>query len=155
MQKTFKKMLLFSAGIGRTGTFIALDILTKQGGTSGYVVPVGCVTMLRNQRTNMVQTKVYYHIISAIEWTQNTWIHYFHYFLLENRLCIASVSDGKTIIFKWGCLTCFDFPVNVVSYNTGTIPVSAHGSHWVFDVVIVRTACLGFPGRLQQTNDIW
>jgi len=60
-------MLLCSAGIGRTGTFIALDILTKQGETSGYVDPVGCVTMLRNQRTNMVQTKVYYHIIFVIE----------------------------------------------------------------------------------------
>jgi len=49
---------MFSAGIGRTGTFIALDILTEQGQTLGYVDPVGCVTELRNQTVSMVQTKV-------------------------------------------------------------------------------------------------
>jgi len=49
---------MFSAGVGRTGTFIALDILTEQGQTLGYVDPVGCVTELRNQRVSMVQTKV-------------------------------------------------------------------------------------------------
>ena len=46
-----------SAGIGRTGTFIALDILTEQGHTLDYVDPFGCVTTLRNQRVSMVQTK--------------------------------------------------------------------------------------------------
>jgi len=50
-----------SAGIGRTGTFIALDILTEQGQTRGYVDPFECVTTLRNQRANMVQTKVSYY----------------------------------------------------------------------------------------------
>ena len=49
---------MFSAGVGQTGTFIALDILTEQGQTLGYVDAVGCVTELRHQRISMVQTKV-------------------------------------------------------------------------------------------------
>jgi len=49
-----------SAGIGRTGTFIALDILTEQGEELGYVDPFGCVNTLRNQRVSMVQTKARY-----------------------------------------------------------------------------------------------
>jgi len=51
-------LLWYSAGIGRTGTFIALDILTEQGQVVGYVDPFGCVTELRNQRVSMVQTVV-------------------------------------------------------------------------------------------------
>ena len=53
-----KEFIFLSAGIGRTGTFIALEILTDQGETLGYVDPFGCVTTLRNQRVSMVQTKV-------------------------------------------------------------------------------------------------
>ncbi|XP_052776637.1 uncharacterized protein LOC128214286 isoform X2 [Mya arenaria] len=45
-----------SAGVGRTGTFIALNILTEQASTVGYVDPVGCVNTLRRQRVDMVQT---------------------------------------------------------------------------------------------------
>ncbi|XP_053395158.1 receptor-type tyrosine-protein phosphatase mu-like [Mercenaria mercenaria] len=45
-----------SAGVGRTGTFIALDYLTEQGKTLGYVDVAGCVTALRRQRVNLVQT---------------------------------------------------------------------------------------------------
>ncbi|XP_052778049.1 receptor-type tyrosine-protein phosphatase S-like [Mya arenaria] len=45
-----------SAGVGRTGTFIALNVLTEQASTVGYVDPVGCVNTLRRQRVDMVQT---------------------------------------------------------------------------------------------------
>ncbi|XP_052777696.1 receptor-type tyrosine-protein phosphatase mu-like isoform X2 [Mya arenaria] len=45
-----------SAGVGRTGTFIALNVLTEQASTVGYVDPVGCVNTLRRQRLDMVQT---------------------------------------------------------------------------------------------------
>ena len=48
----------FSAGIGRTGTFIALDMLTFEGEDKGSVDIFGCVAALRSQRCNMVQTKV-------------------------------------------------------------------------------------------------
>ncbi|WAR24613.1 PTPRM-like protein [Mya arenaria] len=45
-----------SAGVGRTGTFIALNVLTEQALSMGYVDPVGCVNTLRRQRVDMIQT---------------------------------------------------------------------------------------------------
>ena len=49
-----------SAGIGRTGTFIALDVVVYQAQNQDYVDVFGCVEALRNQRVNMVQTQVIY-----------------------------------------------------------------------------------------------
>ncbi|XP_052252654.1 receptor-type tyrosine-protein phosphatase kappa-like [Dreissena polymorpha] len=45
-----------SAGIGRTGTYIAIDILTKEGEAEGAVDIPGCVLNMRQNRPNMVQT---------------------------------------------------------------------------------------------------
>ncbi|XP_060591084.1 receptor-type tyrosine-protein phosphatase alpha-like [Ruditapes philippinarum] len=47
-----------SAGVGRTGTYIALDYLTDQGKTLGYVDVAGCVDSLRRQRVSLVQTLI-------------------------------------------------------------------------------------------------
>ncbi|KAK2140905.1 hypothetical protein LSH36_1206g00041 [Paralvinella palmiformis] len=47
-------------GIGRTGTFIALDILIQQMVTEKVVDIEGCVWKLRNQRVNVVETKEQY-----------------------------------------------------------------------------------------------
>ncbi|GAB0202949.1 receptor-type tyrosine-protein phosphatase kappa-like [Grus japonensis] len=49
-----------SAGIGRTGTFIALDFLLKMGKVEGKVDVFHCVQRLREQRVSMVQTKEQY-----------------------------------------------------------------------------------------------
>ncbi|WAQ98949.1 PTPRM-like protein [Mya arenaria] len=49
-----------SAGIGRTGTFIALDNLVDQARTEKSVRPLQVVEALRCQRVNMVQTKDQY-----------------------------------------------------------------------------------------------
>ncbi|KAH3833976.1 hypothetical protein DPMN_107294 [Dreissena polymorpha] len=45
-----------SAGVGRTGTFIAMDILIDEGQDRQTVDIYACVTKLRQQRVNMVQT---------------------------------------------------------------------------------------------------
>lgn len=49
-----------SAGVGRTGTYIALDRLTTEGRAEGSVNIFGCVLDMREQRVNMVQTAEQY-----------------------------------------------------------------------------------------------
>ena len=59
-------IIFFSAGIGRTGTYIALDILTEQGKHEDYVDIASCVGALRRQRVNMVQTLVLTILINTV-----------------------------------------------------------------------------------------
>ena len=56
--KTVSVLLFCSAGVGRTGTYIALDILLAQAKAEGYIQPYSVVENMRHQRVNMVQTKV-------------------------------------------------------------------------------------------------
>ena len=48
----------FSAGVGRTGTYIALDILLEMLRKNNQINISECVVNLRRQRANMVQSKV-------------------------------------------------------------------------------------------------
>ncbi|KAL4216293.1 hypothetical protein ACF0H5_024018 [Mactra antiquata] len=52
-----------SAGIGRTGTYIAIDLLTEEGLTEGSVDVFGCIRNMREQRVNMVQTPDQYEYV--------------------------------------------------------------------------------------------
>lgn len=49
---------LNSAGVGRTGTFIALDALYREGEKTGTVNVPQYVEKMRNARMNMVQGEV-------------------------------------------------------------------------------------------------
>jgi len=48
----------YSAGIGRTGTYIALDALLEGGRTTGYVNIAKFLMKMRYSRMNMIQTPV-------------------------------------------------------------------------------------------------
>ena len=48
----------YSAGIGRTGTYIALDALLDEGRTTGYVNIAKFLMKMRYSRMNMIQTPV-------------------------------------------------------------------------------------------------
>ena len=47
-----------SAGVGRTGTFITLDMMMQQMKAEGTLSVCQCVSHLRKQRMKMVQTLV-------------------------------------------------------------------------------------------------
>ncbi|KAH3694928.1 hypothetical protein DPMN_082373, partial [Dreissena polymorpha] len=52
-----------SAGVGRTGAFIAIDSLITQARMEGSIGPLQMVEALRRQRVNMVQTKKQYQFL--------------------------------------------------------------------------------------------
>lgn len=51
-------MLPHSAGAGRTGCFIVIDIMLDMAEREGVVDIYNCVRELRSRRVNMVQTEV-------------------------------------------------------------------------------------------------
>ena len=52
-------LLTSSAGVGRTGTLIAIDVELQRAMKEGVVNSFNYVTKLREQRNNMVQTEVH------------------------------------------------------------------------------------------------
>lgn len=64
-KRILKYLLMFlyilkSAGVGRTGTFIAVDYLMQHVRTSDVIDIYSYVMKMRNNRPNMVQTEVGY-----------------------------------------------------------------------------------------------
>lgn len=53
----------YSAGVGRTGTFIALDRLLQHIHDHEFVDILGLVSDMRSHRMSMVQTEVWYFIL--------------------------------------------------------------------------------------------
>ncbi|KFR17090.1 Receptor-type tyrosine-protein phosphatase kappa, partial [Opisthocomus hoazin] len=79
-----------SAGIGRTGTFIALDFLLKMGKAAGKVDVFHCVQRLREQRVSMVQTEEQYAFLYEV--------------LLEGLLCGSTGGPGESVASHVRCL---------------------------------------------------
>ncbi|XP_052217144.1 uncharacterized protein LOC127835014 [Dreissena polymorpha] len=73
-----------SAGVGRTGTFIALDYLYDQGVSEKHINVFDAVLLLREQRMNMVQTKNQY--------------LYLHEVLCEALCPVGEVLNNRTFL---------------------------------------------------------
>jgi protein tyrosine phosphatase len=69
-------------GAGRTGTFIALDILMEQATTTGVVDVLACVHELRRQRMDMVQKEV---------------------FIITQSPLPATVEDFWSLVYDYNC----------------------------------------------------
>ncbi|XP_063396036.1 receptor-type tyrosine-protein phosphatase mu-like isoform X1 [Mytilus trossulus] len=63
VDKTAPMVVHCSAGVGRTGTFIAIDALYEHGKKEGYVDIMEYVQTMRKDRMNMVQTHEQYEVV--------------------------------------------------------------------------------------------
>lgn len=59
-------VIIFSAGVGRTGCFIAIDSLMEQMESEKVVDVYGFVAKMRKQRNYMVQTQVSSESVKAL-----------------------------------------------------------------------------------------
>ena len=71
--------LFISAGIGRTGTFIGLDALEKQGRKTGRINIQDYVRTMRKDRMNMIQTAVCHKVLLSIVTLYSTWVIFQYY----------------------------------------------------------------------------
>ena len=77
-----------SAGVGRTGTFIAVDLALEQARKEGVVDIAGIVNRLRQQRMKMVQTLVRSdYIVSYFMLQQQEQYVFLHDAVLEAVIC--------------------------------------------------------------------
>lgn len=80
-KRILKYLLMFlyilkSAGVGRTGTFIAVDYLMQHVRTSDVIDIYSYVMKMRNNRPNMVQTEVLRLLLSQ---TKTATVYYNHH----------------------------------------------------------------------------
>ena len=59
----FLPTFLCSAGVGRTGTFITIDMVLQQAEQEGHINIMNIINQLRHKRMKMVQTLVRNHIL--------------------------------------------------------------------------------------------
>ncbi|CAC5383877.1 unnamed protein product [Mytilus coruscus] len=74
VDKSSPMVVYCSAGVGRTGTFIAIDALYEHGQKEGYVDIMEYVQTMRKDRMNMVQThkskeRISLNVFTAEDWT--------------------------------------------------------------------------------------
>ncbi|XP_071118633.1 receptor-type tyrosine-protein phosphatase alpha-like [Haliotis cracherodii] len=91
-----------SAGIGRTGTYIAVDSLIDQAREEGVVDVLGYVSVMRGQRKNMIQTAAQYECVfhCLVEMTTygSTSMDVSNYTTSYGSRGMDTTVDGRTLI---------------------------------------------------------
>ena len=88
-----------SAGVGRTGTFITLDMALEQAGEEGLVDVVGIVSRLRQQRMRMVQTVVRKYMYMYTIHASCFRLSYHLYMMLYLKLLLLAIQKYQVIHF--------------------------------------------------------
>lgn len=87
-------MLFYSAGIGRTGTLIAIDILLQQIRDNKKLDVFGTVYRLRHHRINMVQREVSNYIIKyKNKLAKKIYICVIYILINKNKILNAEIKD--------------------------------------------------------------
>ncbi|XP_048256427.1 uncharacterized protein LOC124113981 isoform X1 [Haliotis rufescens] len=90
-----------SAGIGRTGTYIAVDSLIDQARGEGVVDILGYVSVMRGQRKNMIQTAAQYECVfhCLVEMTTygSTSMDVSNYTTSYGSIGMDATVDGRTL----------------------------------------------------------
>lgn len=95
-----------SAGIGRTGTFIALDYLLKEVMTKDSIDVINCVSKLRQQRAFSIQTDVresflVSNIFFFLLFTMFVLVLSIKYFFPTDAVCVPTRSDCSRSHPSW------------------------------------------------------
>ena len=69
-------MYFISAGVGRTGSYIAIDVELERAKTEGIIDVHNFVQLMRTQRINMVQTLVRIILVLAVRDMSDLILHH-------------------------------------------------------------------------------
>lgn len=72
---TLFELFFSSAGVGRTGTFIAFDALAQNGAKTGTVNVKRYVNRMRRERMYMIQTMVFFPVFFFVCFRSTVFIH--------------------------------------------------------------------------------
>ena len=78
--------VFYSAGVGRTGTYIALDALYREGRNTGAVNVMEFVKKMRNNRVSMVQTYVCFKMIHFMQISLCNTLYFLLWFQVSSLL---------------------------------------------------------------------
>ena len=91
---------MFSAGVGRTGTYLAVEHLLQQAAAEDRVDVVGCIDNMRQQRVNMVQSLVGDIIIYYLTFNKQCIELTLHHFQKDRKIGAAEAKSPLIVMIS-------------------------------------------------------